>query len=61
MSNENQTVHKAEIREIILYYRNQAERCADEERGPIHGTEYANGVSAGLEHAADELEARIDE
>ena len=41
---------------LIQHLRDEAEKCANNSRGPIHGTEYANGVSAGLEYAADELE-----
>ena len=49
------------LQETIEHWREQAELCQDGDRGVIHGTEYATGVSAGLNHAADDLEALIED
>jgi hypothetical protein len=48
-----------QLREKIREWREQAELCADESRGPMHGSEYGNGVSAGLNECADEIEELI--
>lgn len=52
---------EAECRDILDTWRYEAAKCADPEKGPIHGTEYARGVSAGLNHAADALEELLEE
>lgn len=49
-----------ELRELVKHFREQHELTADGERGPIHGTPYGNGVSAGLDYAANELEAVLE-
>lgn len=49
-----------QLRETIEQWREQAELCADESRGPMHGSEYGNGVSAGLNECADEIEELIE-
>lgn len=45
---------------LIEELRNQADKCADTDRGPVHGSDYGNGVSAGLNYSAEELEALLD-
>ena len=44
------------VGEIVAHLSEQAEKCVDESRGPIHGSDYARGVCSGLRYAADELE-----
>jgi len=46
---------------LIENLRYDAEKCADPSNGPVHDTDYARGVSAGLNHAADELEKVIQD
>jgi hypothetical protein len=48
------------LRELIEEWREQAELCSDDGRGPLHGSKYGNGISAGLNHAADELEQVLE-
>ena len=47
-------------RELVDNWRKQADKVADRSRGPIHRTDYARGVSAGLNHALKELERELD-
>jgi hypothetical protein len=48
-------------RELVEEFREQADKVADRSRGPIHRTDYARGVSAGLNHALKELERELEE
>lgn len=57
---EGGTLRQALERKIKAWHE-EADKCADESRGPIHGSEYGNGVSAGLNYAADDLEALLEE
>jgi hypothetical protein len=41
---------------LVEHLRDQADKCADSSRGPIHGSDYGLGVSFGLNYCADELE-----
>lgn len=53
-------IPRDDLKALVEEFRDQAEKTSDESRGPIHGSAYGNGVSAGLEYAADELEALLD-
>jgi hypothetical protein len=49
------------LEDLIEHLRDQAGKCADSNRGPIHGSDYGLGVSFGLNYCADELEEVLEE